>query len=95
MATLNVSLPDRMREFIERRIAESGFKSLDDYFSALIAEDESRWAYEQLDIARLRAEVQPAIEQMDRGESIPFNSTAEIMEYLDRRAAQRGSDKAR
>lgn len=95
MATLNVSLPGRMREFIERRIAESGFKNLDDYFSALIAEDESRWAHEQLDVARLRAEIQPAVEQMDRGESILFNSTAEIMAYLDRRAAQRGSDKTR
>jgi Arc/MetJ-type ribon-helix-helix transcriptional regulator len=84
-----------MREFIERRIAESGFKSLDDYFSALIAEDESRWAHEQLDIARLRAEIQPAIEQMDRGESVPFNSTSEIMDYLDKRAAQRGSDQPR
>lgn len=94
MATLNVSLPDRMREFIERRVAESGFKSLDEYFSALIAEDESRWAHEQLDIERLRAEVQPAIEQMDRGESVSFNSTAEIMEYLDKRSAQRTAKQA-
>jgi antitoxin ParD1/3/4 len=49
MATMNVSLPDPMREFIQQRIDSGQYASVSDYVRDLVrrdqgeAQDEARW----------------------------------------------------
>ena len=49
MATMNVSLPKRMKEWVEKRAAEGSFANSSDYIRDLIREDEERQrAYDEI-----------------------------------------------
>lgn len=49
MATMNISLPDTMRGFIEGCVAESGYGTVSEYVRELIREDQKRRAQEKLE----------------------------------------------
>jgi antitoxin ParD1/3/4 len=49
MATMNISLPDPMREFIEERVTEKGYTTTSEYFRNLVCEDQKRKAQEKLE----------------------------------------------
>lgn len=49
MTTLNVSLPDALREFVETRVAEGHYSTADDYLRDLVREDQRRNAQDHLD----------------------------------------------
>ncbi|MBI4584321.1 MAG: type II toxin-antitoxin system ParD family antitoxin [Planctomycetes bacterium] len=49
MTTLNVSLPENMRKWIEARVAEGRFSSASEYLRSLVREDQKRTADEQLE----------------------------------------------
>ena len=62
MATMNISLPDEMKAFIEARMAQEGYASASEYLRTLIRDDQKRRARQALD-ARLREGLQgPAVE---------------------------------
>ena len=71
MATMNVSLPDEMREWVEQQAKSGRYANASDYVRDLIrhdqdARDEYGWTEDEL-----WAELQPALDSLDRGESIP------------------------
>ena len=49
MATMNISLPDPLRAFIEERVAEGGYGTVSEYFRELIRADQKRRAEERLE----------------------------------------------
>jgi antitoxin ParD1/3/4 len=49
MYTIQILLPEAVREMIDRRMAEDGYRDLSEYFSELVRRDERRLAEEQLD----------------------------------------------
>jgi len=44
MTTMNVSIPDALREYVDERIAEGGYANVSDYVRALIRDDRARRA---------------------------------------------------
>jgi antitoxin ParD1/3/4 len=66
MATMNVSLPDAMKEWVESRSATGRYANSSDYVRDLIREDQER----QEALATLRAEIQKGI---DSGPGEPFD----------------------
>jgi hypothetical protein len=38
MTTINISLPDQMKEFVEEEMGEGGYRDPSDYFNALLQE---------------------------------------------------------
>jgi antitoxin ParD1/3/4 len=72
MATMNISLPEVMREWIEQRIAEGGYGTASEYFRELIRVDQKRRAEEQLEALLL--------EGLNSGEPI-----AVTPEYIQRK----------
>ncbi|MBX7256720.1 MAG: type II toxin-antitoxin system ParD family antitoxin [Candidatus Hydrogenedentes bacterium] len=44
MTTLNISLPDSMRSFVEKQVEAEGFSTASEYVRALIREDQRREA---------------------------------------------------
>jgi antitoxin ParD1/3/4 len=42
MSSVNISLPDNLRVFVERRIEEHGYESISDYLRELILKDQKR-----------------------------------------------------
>lgn len=47
--TMNISLPDTMREFVEERTAKDGYSTISEYVRELIRADQKRKAEEQLE----------------------------------------------
>lgn len=42
MSTMNVSLPDSLKEFVEERVAEKGYSTSSEYVRELIRRDQGR-----------------------------------------------------
>jgi antitoxin ParD1/3/4 len=42
MSSINISLPDSLRAFVERRAEEQGYETVSDYFRDLILKDQKR-----------------------------------------------------
>ncbi len=49
MTTMNISLPDEMKAFIEAQMAQEGFASASEYLRALIREAQKRRAKQALE----------------------------------------------
>lgn len=49
MATMNISLPDALREYVEGCIDEGGYSTVSEYFRDLVREDQKRKAQERLE----------------------------------------------
>lgn len=47
--TMNISLPDTMREYVEERIVKDGYGTVSEYFRDLIRADQKRKAEEILE----------------------------------------------
>ena len=49
MTTLNISLPDQMKDFVDEQVGEHGYQSPSDYFQDLLREEQKRKAEEKLE----------------------------------------------
>lgn len=48
MATMNISLPEPLKEFVDRQVARAGYGSVSDYVRDLIRQDQVRQAERHL-----------------------------------------------
>lgn len=53
MTTLNISLPDNLKVFIESRLAEGGYSTVSDYFHELVRQDQARKEQKRLEAVLL------------------------------------------
>lgn len=51
--TMNISLPEALREHVQKRVAEGGFANASDFVRSLIREDRERQAKERLELLLL------------------------------------------
>lgn len=65
MTTMNISLPDEMKAFVESQMARDGYASASEYLRALIREDQKRRARQALDAKLLEGLQSPASEMTD------------------------------
>ena len=77
MATMNVSLPDSLKHFVQERANSSDYSNPSDYIRALIRADKQRAAEEKLEAALL--------EGLSSGPSVSIDST--FWERLNQRAS--------
>lgn len=75
MATMNVSLPDEMRAFVEAQLGREGYASASEYLRALIREDQGRQARRELEAKLLEGLEGPDVE-LARGEWESMRRTA-------------------
>lgn len=54
METMNISLPERMKAYVDSQIAEGRYSSASEYVRDLIRDDERRKAEEQLETLLLK-----------------------------------------
>lgn len=48
MKSMNISLPDTMRAYIEEQVAQGGYSSVSEYFRELVRQDQKQRANERL-----------------------------------------------
>jgi antitoxin ParD1/3/4 len=66
MTTMNISLPDSMRAFIEQKLVQGGYSTASEYIRQLVREDQKRAAQERLEALLLEGiESGPPIEVTD------------------------------
>jgi antitoxin ParD1/3/4 len=61
--TLNVSLPEALKEHVQRRVAEGGFSNASDFVRSLIRLDKEQ----QEKLGALRRDIAVGVDQLDRG----------------------------
>ena len=49
MKSMNISLPDSMRVYIEEQVAEGNYSTVSEYFRELVRQDQKRKAQERLE----------------------------------------------
>ena len=64
--TLNISLPEALKEHVQKRVAEGAFSNASDFVRALIRLDKEQ----QEKLAALRRDIAVGIDQLDRGEGL-------------------------
>jgi antitoxin ParD1/3/4 len=62
MTTMNISVPDEMRAFVEAQMAEEGYASASEYLRALIRDAQKRRAKQELEAKLLEGLESPASE---------------------------------
>jgi antitoxin ParD1/3/4 len=65
MTNLNISLPENIIDYVDQRVIQSGYGSVDEYFLALIQHEQQYRAQEQLDSLLLAG-----LESLERGDGI-------------------------
>jgi len=75
MTQVAIQLPDELSQFVQKSVDSGAYQSADEFFVSVVAtfkeQVESRLtAEEEAKLATLRADVQHAADQLDRGEGI-------------------------
>jgi antitoxin ParD1/3/4 len=71
--TMNISLPEPLKEHVQKRVQKGDFSNASDYVRALIRADKE--AEEKL--AALRRDIAVGLAQLDRGEGRPADEVFE------------------
>lgn len=89
MATMTISLPDPMKEWIEAQIRQGDYASTSDYVRDLVRRDRERRAHPELTINDLRRIVDDSRASGISRRSVP-DILAEAKEIASARGASRG-----
>lgn len=84
MTTMNISLPDELKDFVEEQIQKGGFSSVSEYVRDLIRAAQKRAAQERLEALLL--------EGLESGDATPM--TADDWEALRKKVGKRLNRKA-
>jgi antitoxin ParD1/3/4 len=87
MQTMNISLPDPMKQYVEEQVSAGAYSSASEYVRELVRADQKRHAKEQLEEMLLNA--------VNSGDPIDVTPAMveEVKQRLRARAAQRKSAK--
>ena len=86
MSSVNISLPDNLRIFIERRAEEQGYETISDYFRDLILKDQ-----QQQGEARLETLLLEGLNSGDPIEVTPEYIGAKLQRLVEQHASQGNS----
>lgn len=90
MKTYQIALPDEFAAFVDRMIAEKKWDDLDSLFLAAVVrlqdENDVDEAMTPEEVEALRKKLQPALEQLDRGERV---DGPEFMAKLQKRLREK------
>lgn len=83
MTSINISLPESMRAYVEEQVASGGYGTTSEYFRELIRQDQKRKAQERLEALLL--------ESFEAGSATPMTAQdwEDIRQTVRQRAAKR------
>lgn len=92
MATLTLNLPPSLDQFVEDEVASGAYADAEDLALTALRLLERRRAARARKVQRLRAALQVAVDQLDRGEGLPIHDQAAWLDTLGHRASKSGRD---
>jgi antitoxin ParD1/3/4 len=85
MATMNISLPDKLKSYVDNRVSKDGYGTASEYFRELIRQDQQRREREQEERAqleKLREEVQAGLTAIREGRFKEYASADELVDAV-------------
>lgn len=82
MATMNISLPDTLKSFIDTRVSNDGYGNVSEYVRELVRQDQKRKEQEESErvyLERLREDVQIGIEALRAGKFTEYDSAEDLI----------------
>lgn len=70
MATMNISLPDKMKAFVEDSVAEGNYSNVSDFMRDIIREKQEQKSYTEYLKASVNAGLQSPISDFSRADSL-------------------------
>jgi antitoxin ParD1/3/4 len=83
MATMNISLPDKLKSYVDNRVSKDGYGTASEYFRELIRQDQQRREQEQAErtqLEKLREEVQAGLTALREGRFKEYASADELVD---------------
>lgn len=91
-STLNISLPETQRLFVEEKIKKEGYGTISEYVRELIRAEQRKDEEKQRQIEILRQEIQKGVDDIREGRSISLK-TPEDYENLAQQIMREGREK--
>ncbi|MEC3948558.1 type II toxin-antitoxin system ParD family antitoxin [Sphingobium sp. HWE2-09] len=79
MATMNISLPDLMRDYVQNRIDSGQYASVSDYVRDLIRRDQSAIMDEERWLKELDASIDESLQEMKAGGGHDFDEVCDAL----------------
>jgi antitoxin ParD1/3/4 len=82
MATMNISLPDNLKSFIDARVSNDGYGNVSEYVRELVRQDQQRKeqeASERTYLEQLREDVRIGLEDLKAGRFTKYDSTDDLI----------------
>ena len=92
MATMNISLPDTLKSFIDSRVSNDGYGNVSEYVRELIRQDQKRKEQEESEriyLEKLREDVQVGIEALRAGKFTEYNSADDLINDIVKEGQKR------
>ena len=83
-STLNISLPETQRLFVEEKIKKEGYGTISEYVRELIRAEQRKEEIKELQREMLRQEIQKGIDDIREGRFITFSSQDDIDEFVEK-----------
>ena len=82
-SSLNISLPETQRIFVEEKIKKEGYGTISEYVRNLIREEQRKDERRQQEIEFLRAEIQKGVDDIRAGRFRTFSSQEDIDNFIE------------
>lgn len=84
MQTMNISLPDQLKDFVEEQVGSGRYSSASEYVRELIREDEKRKAHDRLEALLLEG-LQSGVSEMTASDWSDIRREA-LIQFEERKA---------
>ena len=82
-STLNISLPETQRTFVEEKIKKEGYGTISEYVRQLIREEQRKDARREQEMEFLCAEIQKGVDDIREGRYKTFSNQEDIDEFIE------------
>lgn len=82
MATMNISLPDNLKSFIDVRVSNDGYGNVSEYVRDLVRQDQKRKEQEESErkyLEQLREDVRIGFEDLKEGRTTKYDSAEDLI----------------
>jgi antitoxin ParD1/3/4 len=92
MATMNISLPDNLKSFIDARVSSDGYGNVSEYVRDLVRQDQKRKEQEESErkyLETLREDVRIGFEDIKAGRVTKYDSAADLINDVIKEGQER------
>jgi antitoxin ParD1/3/4 len=82
MATMNISLPDNLKSFIDARVSNDGYGNVSEYVRDLVRQDQKRKEQEKAErtyLEQLREDVRVGLKDIKAGRITKYESAEDLI----------------